>query len=61
MKVKARLDKFHVVNPNGVKCDIVSFDKLKKGETVDLKSEVAQELLQMAVVTQIKTTKKKES
>jgi|TARA_B100000073_G_scaffold343163_1_gene347456 hypothetical protein len=63
MKVKARLNKFHRVNPNGVACDKSSLKKLRSGEVVELSEDVANELLNMGFVepSKQKTNKKKES
>ena len=46
-------------NPNGVKCDKGDLDKLRAGFTVTMSEEVAQELLDMGVVEQVKKQKKK--
>ena len=59
MKVKARLDKIHRVNPNGLLCDKASLDKLRDGEAVEIPEEAANELLQMGFVQ--KTKNKKQS
>lgn len=63
MKVKARLNKFHRVNPNGVACDKSSLKKLRNGEVVELSEDVANELLNMGFVESVKNKpkKKKES
>ena len=61
MKVKARLNKFHRVNPNGVLCDKVSLNKLREGETVDIPEDAANELLGMGFVEKAKTKKTKEA
>ena len=59
MKIKARLNKFHRVNPNGVLCDQSSLNKLREGEVVELSEDVASELLNMGFAESIKSTKKK--
>ena len=63
MKVKARENKFHRVNPNGVTCDKSSLKKLRNGEVVELSEDVANELLNMGFVESVKNKpkKKKES
>tara|TARA_R100000808_G_scaffold18134_1_gene39819 strand:+ start:3623 stop:3811 length:189 start_codon:yes stop_codon:yes gene_type:complete len=61
MKIKARLNKFHRVNPNGVLCDATSLDKLREGGVVDVPEEVGNELLKMGFVEQAKTKTKKEA
>tara|TARA_R100001443_G_scaffold2742_4_gene8993 strand:+ start:6006 stop:6197 length:192 start_codon:yes stop_codon:yes gene_type:complete len=58
MKVKARLNKFHRVNPNGVLCDKDSLDKLRDGEFVEVPEDAANELLSMGFVEKAKQTKK---
>ena len=57
MKVKARQNKFHRVNPNGVLCDKASLDKLRDGEAVELPEEAANELLRMGFVEKAKKQK----
>jgi|GEM_PF-6772654 len=59
MKVKAKLNKFHRVNPNGVACDKSSLKKLRNGEVIELSEDVANELLNMGFVESIKPNKKK--
>ena len=59
MDIKARDNKLHRVNPNGVKCDKGDLDKLRAGFTVTMSEEVAQELLDMGVAEQVKKQKKK--
>ena len=60
MKIKARLNKIHRVNPNGILCNSSSLDKLRSGEVVDVAEEVANELLDMGFVEKdvIKKSKK---
>tara|TARA_R100001443_G_scaffold26888_1_gene40219 strand:+ start:2758 stop:2949 length:192 start_codon:yes stop_codon:yes gene_type:complete len=57
MKIKARLNKFHRVNPNGVLCDKASLSKLRAGEVVELPEEAANELLGMGFVEKAKMKK----
>tara|TARA_R110002020_G_scaffold379145_1_gene590166 strand:- start:1322 stop:1513 length:192 start_codon:yes stop_codon:yes gene_type:complete len=57
MKVQARLNKIHRVNPNGVLCDKGSLDKLREGEAVDIPEKAASELLAMGFVEKAKTKK----
>jgi hypothetical protein len=59
MKIKARLNKFHRVNPNGVTCDKSSLKKLRDGEVVELSEDVANELLNMGFVEPVKNKPKK--
>ena len=59
MDIKARNNKLHRVNPNGVKCNKGDLDKLRAGLTITMSEEVAQELLDMGVVEQVKKQKKK--
>ncbi len=59
MKLKAKLNKFHRINPNGVICDAGSLDKLRKGESVELSEDAANELLKMGFVELVKQNKKK--
>jgi hypothetical protein len=61
MKIKGKLNKLHRVNSNGVLCDKGSLNKLRSGETIDVTEEVAQELLSMGFVEQIKGKSKKEA
>ena len=57
MKVKARLDKIHRANPNGLLCDKASLIKLRDGGVVEIPEEAANELLQMGFVKKAKKTK----
>ena len=59
MKLKARENKFHRVNPNGVICDKSSLKKLRNGEVVELSEDVANELLSMGFVEPVKNKPKK--
>ena len=59
MKVKARENKFHRVNHNGVACDKSSLKKLRNGEVVELSEDVANELLNMGFVEPIKNKLRK--
>lgn len=58
MKIKAKLNKFHRVNPNGVLCDKGLLDKLRAGESVEVPEDAANELLNMGFVEKAKQTKK---
>ena len=57
MKVKARQNKFHRVNPNGVLCDKASLNKLRDGEAVEIPEDAASELLDMGFVEKAKNKK----
>ena len=57
MRIKARQNKFHRVNPNGVLCDKASLDKLRDGEAVDLPEDAANELLDLGFVEKAKKQK----
>ena len=57
MKIKAKLNKFHRVNPNGVLCDKGSLNKLRDGESVDIPEDAANELLNMGFVEKAKNKK----
>lgn len=57
MKIKARLNKFYRVNPNGVLCEKALLKKLKKGEAVEVPEDAANELLSMGFVELAKTKK----
>ena len=59
MKIKAKLNKFHRVNSNGVLCDSGSLDKLRAGESVEIPEDAANELLNMGFVEKAKQNKKK--
>lgn len=62
MKVKAMMNKFHRVNPNGVLCDKGSLDKLRDGESIEIPEDAANELLDMGFVQKANNkTKKKET
>ena len=61
MKLKAKLNKIHRVNPNGVLCDKASLNKLRDGEVVEIPEDAGNELLNMGLVEKAKTTKKKET
>ena len=60
MKIKARENKLHRINPNSIICDRVSLDELKEGKIVDISNEAAEELLNMGMVKK-SNNKKKES
>ena len=57
MKIKARLNKIHRVNPNGVLCDKASLIKLRDGEVVEIPEDAASELLNMGFVDKAKNKK----
>lgn len=57
MRVKARQNKFHRVNPNGVLCDRASLDKLRDGEVVEIPEDAANELLDMGFAVKAKNKK----
>tara|TARA_R100000995_G_scaffold491_1_gene338 strand:- start:5610 stop:5801 length:192 start_codon:yes stop_codon:yes gene_type:complete len=57
MKVKARQNKFHRVNPNGVLCDKASLNKLRDGEVVEIPEDAANELLNMGFAVKAKNKK----
>ena len=57
MKIKARQNKFHRVNPTGVLCDKASLNKLRDGEAVEIPEDAGNELLQMGFVEKAKTKK----
>ena len=57
MKLKARQNKFHRVNPNGVLCDKASLNKLREGEAVEIPEDAANELLKMGFVVKAKNKK----
>ena len=61
MKLKAKLNKIHRVNPTGVLCDKASLNKLRDGEVVEIPEDAGNELLNMGFVEKAKTTKKKET
>ena len=61
MKLKAKLNKIHRVNPNGVLCDKASLNKLRDGEVVEIPEDAGNELLNMGFVEKAKTPKKKET
>ena len=60
MKIKARENKIHRINPNSIICDRVSLAELKDGKIVDISNEAAEELLNMGMVKK-SNNKKKES
>ena len=60
MKIKARENKLHRINPNSIICDRVSLAELKEGRIVDISNEAAEELLNMGMVKK-SNNKKKES
>jgi hypothetical protein len=59
MKIKAKINKIHRINPNGVLCDKGSLDKLRSGESVDVTEEIANELLNMGVIEKAQNKKSK--
>ena len=61
MKIKARENKLHRVNPNSILCDRASLAELKEGKVVDISDEAAEELLNMGMVKKASNNKKKES
>ncbi len=60
MKIKAKLNKFHRVNPNGVLCDVASLNKLRNGEAVEIPEDAGSELIDMgfAEIAKIKKQNK---
>ena len=61
MKIKARANKLHRVNPNSILCDRVSLARLKEGKVIDVSDEAAEELLNMGMAEKASNNKKKES
>ena len=61
MKIKARENKLHRVNPNSILCDRASLAELKEGKAVDISNEAAEELLNMGMAIKASNNKKKES
>ena len=61
MKIKARENKLHRVNPNSILCDRASLAELKEGKVVDISDKAAEELLNMGMVKKASNNKKKES
>ena len=61
MKLKAKENKLHRINPNSVLCSQKDFHDLKDGKIVELADKSAKQLLNMGVVEQIKKQTKKES
>ena len=59
MKIKGKIDKIYRINSNSVLCDIASLGKLKKGDSIDLPNEAAEQLLNMGVVEKAKPIKSK--
>ena len=59
MKIIGLTNKIHRINSNSVLCDIASLGKLKKGDSIDLPNEAAEQLLNMGVVEKAKSTKTK--
>ena len=57
MRLKARQNKFHRVNPNGVLCDKASLNKLRDGDAVEIPEDAASELLNMGFVEKAKKQK----
>tara|TARA_R100000664_G_scaffold13288_1_gene21270 strand:+ start:6421 stop:6612 length:192 start_codon:yes stop_codon:yes gene_type:complete len=57
MKVKARLNKIHRANSNGLLCDKASLIKLRDGEVVEIPEDAASELLNMGFVDKAKNKK----
>ena len=59
MKIKARENKLHRVNPNSILCDRASLAELKEGKAVDISDEAAEELLNMGMAEKASNNKKK--
>ena len=57
MKIKAKLNTIHRVNPNGVLCDKALLDKLRAGEVVEIPEDAGSELLNMGFVVKAKSKK----
>ena len=57
MKLKARSNKIHRANPNGLLCDKALLDKLRDGEAVEIPEDAGNELLQMGFVEKAKKQK----
>ena len=59
MKLKARSNKLSNFNAMNVPCSSVEFSKLRDGEEVDLKEEVADRMLAMGIIEKVKSKKAK--
>jgi len=59
MKVKAKIEKFNRINLQAIPCDVKTRKALKKGNSVDVDSKTAKELLSMNIVEEVKVKKSK--
>jgi len=59
MKLKAKIKKFNRINAQAIPCDVKTRKALKKGNSVDVDSKTAKELLLMNIVEEVKVKKSK--
>ena len=58
MKIKAKLEKFRNFNAMNVPCSGLEFSKLRRGKSIEVDDEVADEMLAMGIVEKTTETKK---
>ena len=59
MKVKARVEKLINFNAMNVPCSSIEFSKLRDGEEINLKEDVANKMLAMGLLKKVKIKKAK--
>ena len=59
MKVKARVEKLSNFNAMNVPCSSIEFSKLRDGEEINLKEDVANKMLAMGLLKKVKIKKAK--
>ena len=59
MKVKGRIKKLVNFNAMNVPCSSIEFSKLRDGEEINLKEDVANKMLAMGLVEKVKSKKAK--
>ena len=61
MKIKAKIAKFSNFNSMNVPCSTKEFGDLRDGKELEVKDEVANELLAMGIVEKVKDKKNKQA
>ena len=59
MKIKAKIDKIINFNAMNVPCSNLEFGQLRDGKEISVKDEVADKMLAMGLVEEVKTKKAK--
>ena len=59
MKIKAKISKIRNFNAMNVPCSNLEFGQLRDGASIEVKDEVADKMLAMGLVEEVKTKKAK--